>query len=167
MHVLKYHDCLQDALAELVDRTKTMPHAPPTKISGLRPTGLDAVPPFVPRAKGRNSTHPAPIVDWHSSDHSSDEEEQGPSQQLVAAAMFLLHDPTLAGPDTPGQQATPSPPRDWEAFVQQLITVKIRAATSSKLLAMRKAVPSPSSRMVFASQVRSITRNGCRSPREC
>lgn len=152
MSGLRTCDCLQDALAELVERTKSMPHPPPARISGLLPSKAQLEAPFS-HAKGRNAIHPAPMIDWHSSDHSSDEDDQGPSQQLMAAAISLLQDPTLARADTPRRQATPNPPRDWDAFVQQQIAVKVRAATSSKLLAMRNAVPNLSSRMVFASQV--------------
>ena len=159
-------DILQDALAELVERTKSVPHQPTTRISGLMPrqAQLEAPP---GGAKGKNVIHPAPsrhMTDWRSSDHSSDEEQDGeqeePSQKLVAAAMFLLHDSTLAGAAGAGWQATPLPLRNWDDFVQQQIGVNVRAAASSKLLATRNAVPSHSSRMVFASQVGTATSLG-------
>ena len=75
---------------------------------------------------------------------------------LVEAAMLLLQDSTLAGPcsvpsEEEAKQAVPQ--RDWEAFVQNQLQAKGSVAASSKLLAMRNAVPSPSARMVFASQV--------------
>lgn len=150
----------QEALAELVERTKSMPQPLTTRISGVVPMWAQPEAPFSPlrsSGKGRNAVHPAPsqhMTHWHSSDHSSDEEEQAPYEQLVAAAMFLLHDKTLAGATGAEQQATPQPPRNWDDLVQQHISAGVRAAASSKLLAMRNAVPSVSSRMVFASQVR-------------
>ena len=151
---------LQEALAELVERTKSVPQPLTTRISGVVPTWAQPKTPFSrvrSSGKGRNAVHPVPsqrMTDWHSSDHSSAEEEQAPSARLVAAAMFLLHDKTLAGAAGEEQQATPQPPRNWDDLVQQHISAGLRTAASSKLLAMRNAVPSASSRMVFASQVR-------------
>ena len=151
---------LQEALAELVERTKSGPQPLTTRISGVVPAWAEHDTPFPPlrsSGKGRNAVRPEPsqhMVDCHSSDHSSNDGEQGPSEQLVAAAMCLLHDPTLAGAAGAEQQAPPRPHRNWDDFVQQHIFLSVKAAASSKLLAMRNAVPSASSRLVFASQVR-------------
>lgn len=152
-------DALQEALAELVQRTKRVSQPLTTRISGVVPTWAQQETQHSPLRNGgksRNAVYPAPLqhmADWHSSDHSSNEEGQEPSEQLVAAAMFLLHDSTLAGAVGAEQQATPRPLRNWDDLVQQHFAAGVRAATSSKLLAMRNAVPSASSRMVFASQV--------------
>ena len=152
-------DTLQEALAELVGRTKSLSQPLTTRISGVVPTWAQPETQHLPLrngGKGRNVVHPAPSqhrTDWHSSDHSSNEEEQEPSDQLVAAAMFLLHDSTLAGAAGAQQQATRWALRNWDDLVQQHIAAGVRAAASSKLLAMHRAVPSASSRMVFASQV--------------
>lgn len=155
-------DILQEALTELVHRTRPSPL--PTRISGLLPTWAEQQAPFlvVPGGgKGRNAVHPVPVrhmSQWRSSDSSSDEEEQQePSEQLLAAAMFLLHDPTLAVATNAGWDPPPQPPRNWDSLVQQQVAANFRAAASSKLLAMRNAVPSASSRMVFASQVSHAT----------
>ena len=152
MYHLLCFDCLQDALGELLLRTRSIPEQPPVKISGLLP--------YTPSgAKGSNAVHPAPgqqHADWSfSRDHSSDDEDEVAPQQLVAAAMFLLQDSSLAGASAHDakQLGTPAPARDWDQFVQQHLDRKGRAAASAKLLAMRNAAPSASARLVYASQV--------------
>lgn len=143
--------CLQDALAELGQKKKSWPQQLPATMSGLVPFASNTT-------KGSNVVHPAPRqqhTDW-SSDHSSDEEEdQGPSEQLIAAAIYLLQDATLAGTDgVCDQEQQLEPPRNWDTFVQRQLADTFTAAPSSKLLAMHNAVPSASARMVYASQVR-------------
>ena len=113
------------------------------------------------RSQSPAAVHPIPT--WRRTDSSSDlsredEDEQDPAEDLVAAAMYLLQDSTLAG-DTSvpraEQQKQRQPLRDWEGFVQkQLLQSQASVAASAKLLAMRNAVPSHSARLVFASQVR-------------
>ena len=133
-----------------MQKKKGWPLQLPATISGLVPLVFSTV-------KGNNAVHPAPRqqrTDW-SSDHSSDEEDEGPSEQLVAAAMSLLHDSTLAGSDgIRDKERQHEPPRNWDTFVQRQLASTSTAATSSKLLAMHDAVPSASARMVYASQVR-------------
>ena len=140
-------------MAELVHITKQsiQQQQPPAKISGLLP--------YLPsRAQGSNAVHPAPKqqqTEWSDSDYSSDEEAEAASEQLVAAAMFLLQDSSLArgSAHDAKQLSRPAPARDWDRFVQQQLAHRPVAATSSRLLAMRNAVPSASARLVYASQV--------------
>jgi len=103
-----------------------------------------------------------PDIVWRrtgSSTEDSDEDNKQCSADLVEAAMVLLEDPTLAGATKPAEQQQQQQSvgalaaKDWDAFVGKCTAVKPRAVASSRLLAMRNAVPSPSARMVFQSQV--------------
>ncbi len=109
-----------------------------------------------------NKVHPMPDIVWRrtgSSTEDSDEDNKQCSADLVEAAMVLLEDPTLAGATKPAEQQQQQQSvgalaaKDWDAFVGKCTAVKPRAVASSRLLAMRNAVPSPSARMVFQSQV--------------
>lgn len=109
-----------------------------------------------------NKVHPMPDIVWRrtgSSTEDSDEDDKQCSADLVEAAMVLLEDPTLAGATKPAEQQQQQQSvgalaaKDWDAFVGKCTAVKPRAVASSRLLAMRNAVPSPSARMVFQSQV--------------
>ena len=117
------------------------------------------------RIKPHNVVHAMPHIDWHeASNEESDSGEEaeaaaaGAPPGLLAAALFLLEDRTLAScsasPDQrksgPGSKAV----QDWDAFVEAMIGVRrTKAAASLRLLAMCDAVPSPSARMEFHSQV--------------
>ncbi|DBA75406.1 TPA: hypothetical protein ACH3X1_010669 [Trebouxia sp. C0004] len=108
-----------------------------------------------------NKVHPMPDIVWRhtgTSTEDSDEDDKQWSADLVEAAMVLLEETTLAGATKPAelQQQQQSigalAAKDWHTFVGKCTAVKPRAVASSRLLAMRKAVPSPSARMVFQSQ---------------
>ena len=116
--------------------------------------------------KSHNVVHPMPDVKWRrtgSSTGDSDEDDTGSAVHLVDAAMFLLEDTTLAAAAAPSehqqqqhqqqQSVGAIAARDWNAYVEKCAVVKPKAVASSRLLAMRNAVPSPSARMVFQSQV--------------
>ncbi len=105
-----------------------------------------------------------PDIVWRrtssSSSEDSDDDNKAESADLIDAAMFLLKDATLAGATKPSKQQQQQQhtvgtlaAKDWDAFVEKCTAVKPRAVASSRLLAMRNAVPSPSARMVFQSQV--------------
>ena len=71
--------------------------------------------------------------------------------------MHLLHDSTLADPNmnpgnTRGGPTGGQLPINWEELVAKQLQTQSSVAASSRLLAMRNAVPSPSARMVFQSQ---------------
>lgn len=112
-----------------------------------------------------NKIHSMPDTVWRrtssssSSEHSDDDDNQAESADLIDAAMLLLKDATLAGATKPSlqqqQQQTVGAlaAKDWDAFVEKCTAVKRNTVASSRLLAMRNAVPSPSARMVFQSQV--------------
>ena len=152
---------MQDAVADLLLRTKDdSPQGQKLKL-GFMPTWSGASALFSPWSKIPNPTAVHPMPSWRHTDSSTDrdsedeDEEEAPAA-LVEAAMLLLQDSTLAGrcsvpEEERAKQAVP--PRDWEVFVQTQLQTKGSVAASSKLLAMRNAVPSPSARMVFASQV--------------
>ena len=147
---------VQDAITDLIQITKrNASNQPLTVLSGLRPSRVSSV-------KGSNAVHPVTNqqhIDWSDSEQGSDEEEQGPPELLVVAAMFLLQYSSLAMTtdhyaEKPRSSDCLKPACNWDAFVQQQLNAKtITAAPSSKLLAMRTIVPSPSAQMVFASQV--------------
>ncbi len=111
-----------------------------------------------------NKVHPMPDIAWRytgTSSQDSDEDNKRCSARLVESAMGLLEDTTLAGATKPAEQQPQQQQsigalaaKDWDAFVGKCTAVKPRAVASSRLLAMRNAVPSPSARMVFQSQVR-------------
>ena len=109
--------------------------------------------------KSHNVVHPIPDVEWRrtgSSTGDSDEDDTGSAVHLVDAAMFLLEDTTLAAAAAPSehqQTVGAAAARDWNACVEKCAVVKPEAVAVSRLLAMRNAVPSPSARMVFQSQV--------------
>ena len=95
-----------------------------------------------------------------SSSEHSDDDNKAEWADLIDAAMLLLKDATLAGATKPSlqqqqQQQTVGAlaAKDWDAFVEKCTAVKRNTVASSRLLAMRNAVPSPSARMVFQSQV--------------
>ncbi len=100
-----------------------------------------------------------PDLAWrrtNSEDSAEDSEadDQGGSADLVDAAMFLLEDAKLAGAaESPEEEQSAPAARDWGELVEKWAAVKPKAVASSRLLAMRNAVPSPSARMVFQSQV--------------
>lgn len=110
-----------------------------------------------------SKVHPMPDIIWRytgASSEDSDEDAKQCSAGLVEAAMILLEETTLAGAAKPAEQQPQQQSigalaaKDWDAFVGKCTAVKPRAVASSRLLAMRNAVPSPSARMVFQSQVR-------------
>ena len=116
-----------------------------------------------PFSRRLNKVHPMPDIVWRNtgtSSEDSDEDDKRCSAGLVEAAMILLEETTLAGATKPAEQQPQQQSigalaaKDWDAFVGKCTAVKPRAVASSRLLAMRKAVPSPSARMVFQSQVR-------------
>lgn len=106
-----------------------------------------------------NKVHPMPDILWRrTNSKDSDEDDRQCSADLVEAAMGLLEDTTLAGAAKPAEQQQQQSigalaAKDWDAFVGKCTAVKPRAVASSRLLAMRNAVPSPSARVVFQSQV--------------
>ena len=110
-----------------------------------------------------NKVHSVPDIVWRrsssSSSEHSDDDNKAESADLIDAAMLLLKDATLAGATKPSlqqqQQQTVGAlaAKDWDAFVEKCTAVKRSTVASSRLLAMRNAVPSPSARMVFQSQV--------------
>ena len=107
-----------------------------------------------------NQIHPMPDFDWRRTDSStedSDQDDHGKPSGLLDAAFLLLEDTTLAAGTGTQELQPPShgsvAAKNWEVFVEKCIAAIPRAAISSRLLAMRSAVPSPSARMVFQSQV--------------
>lgn len=102
-----------------------------------------------------NGVHPMPDLLWRSTSTSSEDSDGNVKADLVGAAMFLLENAALAGPTKPSehQPIGALAAKDWTAFVRKCTAAKPRAVASSRLLAMRNAVPSPSARMVFQSQV--------------
>ena len=108
-----------------------------------------------------NKVHPMPDVVWRytgTGSEDSDKDDTRCSAGLFEAAMVLLEETTLAGATKPAEQQQQQSvgalaAKDWDAFVGKCTAVKPRAVASSRLLAMRNAVPSPSARMVFQSQV--------------
>lgn len=102
-----------------------------------------------------------PDVVWRytgTGSEDSDKDDMRCSAGLFEAAMVLLEETTLAGATKPAEQQQQQSvgalaAKDWDAFVGKCTAVKPRAVASSRLLAMRNAVPSPSARMVFQSQV--------------
>lgn len=154
---------MQDAVGTLLQSTKTdMPQSQKKMHHNLPPTWVRASVLLNPWSKSWSPAAVHPIHTWRRTDSSSDlsgedEDEQEPPEDLVAAAMHLLQDSTLAG-DTSvpkaEQQKQKQPLRDWGEFVQKQLQSQASVAASSKLLAMRNAVPSHSARLVFASQVR-------------
>lgn len=103
-----------------------------------------------------------PSYQWRrtrsSSSNDLDSDVRALPIDLIQAAMFLLQDATLAGATKPCKQGQQQQKigalaaSDWGVFVEKCTAVRPTAA-SSRLLAMRIAVPSPSARMVFQSQV--------------
>ncbi len=152
---------MQDAVGKLVQTIKGGAFSSKEGQSATLPLWEKASAVLNPWSKGSNpsnAVHPTPA--WRRtascSDLGGEEDDREPPSELVAAAMCLLQDPTLAEVDVDprGEQGgLPKPPRDWEDFVQHQLETKASVAASSRLLAMRNAVPSPSARMVFASQV--------------
>lgn len=102
-----------------------------------------------------NRAPPIPDILWRSTSTSTEDSTGDAKADLVDAAMFLLENAALAGPIKPSEQQTIGAlaAKDWTAFVRKCTAAKPRAFASSRLLAMRNAVPSPSARMVFQSQV--------------
>jgi hypothetical protein len=153
---------MQDAVGKLLQSTKVdMPQSQKVQ-HGLLPTWIRASALLNPWSRSRSPAAVHPIPTWRHTDSSSDlsgadEDEQNPPEDLVAAAMYLLQDSTLGG-DSPvpkaEQQKQIQPLRDWGEFVQKQLQTQASVVAASKLLAMRNAVPSPSARLVFASQVR-------------
>ena len=96
-----------------------------------------------------------PDLLWRSTSTSTEDSDGDVKADLVGAAMFLLENAALAGPTKPSEQQTIGAlaAKDWAAFVQKCTGAKPRAVASSRLLAMHKAVPNISARMVFQSQV--------------
>ena len=103
-----------------------------------------------------NRVHPMPDLLWRSTSTSTEDSNGEVKADLVDAAMFLLENATLAGAAKPSEQQQTVgalAAKDWTAFVQKCTAAKPRAVASSRLLAMHKAVPNFSARMVFQSQV--------------
>ena len=156
---------MQDAVGTLLQSTKIgMPQSQKKMHHSLPPTWVRASALLNPWSKSRSPAAVHPIPTWCRTDSSSDlsgeeDDEQEPPEDLVHAAMHLLQDSTLAG-DTSvpkaEQQKQKQPLRDWGEFVQKQLQTQASVAASSKLLAMRNAVPSHSARLVFASQVRKL-----------
>ena len=104
-----------------------------------------------------NTVFPTTQQGWRrtsSSTEASDDDSQTDLPELVDAAFFLLEDTTLAGATPSLEQRPPAMATHWDEVMANCIAPRLpKAAASSKLLAMRNAVPSPSARMVFQSQV--------------
>ena len=149
---------LQDAISKLIQVSQLGPLHTSQQKMRVSATLAKALSLFVP-AKGANAVHPS--SEWQGQDSfesfSSEEDDSEVPQGLVAAAMYLLHDSTLADPDagpptTPGTLSRGQLPINWEELVGRQLQTQSSVAASSRLLAMRNAVPSPSARMVFQSQ---------------
>ncbi len=154
---------MQDAVGTLLQSTKIgMQQSQKKMHHSLPPTWIRASALLNPWSRNQSpaAVHPTPT--WRRTDCSrdlrdKDEDEQEPPEDMVAAAMHLLQDTTLAGDafvPKAEQQKQKQPLRDWGEFVQKQLKTQASVAASSKLLAMRNAVPSYSARLVFASQVR-------------
>jgi hypothetical protein len=154
---------MQDAVGVLLQSTKIdMPRSQKKMHPSLPPTWIRASALLNPWSRSQSPAAVHPIPTWRCTDSSidlsgEDEDEQEPPEDLVDAAMHLLQDSALAGDASvpkAEQQKQKQPLRDWGEFVQKQLQTQASVAASSKLLAMRNAVPSHSARLVFASQVR-------------
>ncbi|DBA79405.1 TPA: hypothetical protein ACH3X2_000050 [Trebouxia sp. C0005] len=151
----------EDAVVTLLRSTKVDTLQSPKLHPGLPSTWTRASALLKPWSRSQSPAAVHPIPTWRPTDSSSDlsgedEDEQSPHEDLVAAAMYLLQDSTLGGEHSvpkAEQQTQKQPARDWGQFVQKHLQTQASVAGSSKLLAMRNAVPSHSARLVFASQV--------------
>ena len=153
---------MQDAVGALLQSTHIDTPQSQKLHPGLPPTWVRASALLNPwsRSQSPAAVHPLPTcrpTDSSSDLSGEDEDEQNPAEDLVAAAVYLLQDSTLGGDNSvpkAEQQKQKQPGWDWGEFVQKQLQTQASVAASSKLLAMRNAVPSHSARLVFASQVR-------------